>query len=179
LNTDQIQPLALFRQLESESQGNAVLGEERPFVESWRGFVFAIDELRLVIPFVGQFEVLPCGELWPLPLARSWVRGMTNIRGEIYTVVDFSEYIDRKPLRSTEGANLLVLPDTRLRSALLLKSKVSLRSFNHDMPRVDLKDIEPGLRACLNAVLIEGPQRWCVIDIRRLTTAEDFSNIGR
>ena len=178
MDTSQIQPLELFRELENESQGNSVLGEEQPFVESWRGFVFNVDELSLVVPFIGQFEILPCGELWPLPLAKRWVKGMTNIRGEIYTVVDFSDFIGRKPIKSTKGSNLFVLSDSPLKSALLLSSKINLRPFNHDMPRADLKDIEPRLRSYLSSVLIEGPQRWCVIDIRTLTNSEDFLNIG-
>lgn len=179
MNQSQIQPLQLLRQLESQSQGNAVLGEEPSFIESWRGFTFAIDELNMAIPFMGQYEIFPCGECWPLPMAKPWVRGMTNIRGEVYTVVDFAHFIGRRPVNVAMGNNLLVLSAGRLKSALLLKNKISLRAFDHDIPRGDVNDIEPDLRPYLNAFLIEGLKRWCVLDMRVLANSESFSNIGR
>ncbi len=174
-----MQPLELFRQLELLSQGNAVLGEDQLFVESWRGFTFSIDELNLAVPFMGQYEIFPCGGCSPLPMVKPWVRGMTNIRGEIYTVIDFAQLIGRRPVKVSSGANLLVLAEGRLKSALLLQNKVSLRSFDHDIPRGDVNDVEPGLRPYLNSFLMEGLQRWCVIDMRILTNSELFANIGR
>ena len=174
-----IQPIDLLRQLEQQSQGNAVLGEELPFIESWRGFTFAVDELNLAIPFMGQYEIFPCGECWPLPMVKPWVRGMTNIRGEVYTVIDFAHFIGRRPVGTTAGKNLLVLSGSKLKSALVLENKISLRSFDHDIPRGDLNDIEPDLRPFLNAFLIEGLKRWCVLDMRMLTNSEAFANIGR
>ncbi len=177
--TSNAQPLELFRQLELLSQGNAVLGEELLFVESWRGFTFSVDELNLAVPFIGQYEIFSCGVCNPLPMVTPWVRGMTNIRGEIYTVIDFAYFIGRRPIKATTGANLLVLSEGRLKSALLLENKISLRSFDHDIPRGDVNDIEPGLRPYLNSFLIEGLQRWCVIDMRVLINSETFANIGR
>jgi len=75
-------PVELLQQLESESLGIQFAEEsDTASGESWRGFVFRLDELNLVVPFLDGFEVVPCKDLSPLPLAKSWIKGLTNIRG--------------------------------------------------------------------------------------------------
>lgn len=169
--------MELLQQLEGESLGNQLVESDAEPGEIWRGFVFNIDELSLAVPFVGEFEIIPCGELSPLPIAKSWIKGMTNIRGEIYTIVDFSEFIGKKPVRTTKGCNLLLLPDTGLKSALLIESVVRLKSFSADLPTVNVESFHSGLAPYLSAVINDGEINWGVINIQGLSDSADFSCI--
>jgi len=174
-----ISPLELFQQLESDSQGNQLLEEQEDAAETWRGFVFNLENLTLVAPFVGEFEIISCKEVFPLPMAKSWIKGMTNIRGEIYSVVDFSEFMGKKPVRTIKGCNLLLLPDRLLKSALLIDSQVRLQSFASNLNTADVEILGPGVAPYLSTVLVDGEKLFGVLDIQALMDSDRFSNIGR
>ena len=171
-------PLDLLRQLESESLGNQLDDAERERGDQWQGFVFDVDGHRMVLPFVGEFEIYPCGELAPIPMAKSWVRGIANVRGEIYTVVDLPEFLGCNPIRSPRGGNLILLPDPRLRSALLVMGRVGLRSFPEDLPEGQVDGFPARLTPYLKNVVIDGDENWGVIDIEVLSYSEEFVNIS-
>ena len=183
MNTPQTDPLALLRQLEGASIGEnaSALGREHSGV--WHGFAFNIEELNLVVPFADGLEVVPVGEAQPLPLSREWVRGVINIRGEIYTVIDFAHFIGRRqaasgPADSGRGASLFLLSNDGVKSALLLDSRVSLRAFSHDLPKLEFSGFSPVLMSFLSVLLMDGDQPWGVIDVDALTSSESFVNIG-
>ncbi len=179
VNSPDSTPLALFRQLENDSLGDQLVDQDVRPGEFWRGFVFKVDELDLVLPLFRGFEIVPCQELSPLPMVKSWVKGMTNIRGEIYTVVDFSEFIGKKPVRATKNCNLFLLPDVRMKSALLIESRVGLQSFSSELRVCATDSLHPGLTPYLGTVLVDEGLNRGVIDIRALCDADRFVHIGR
>ena len=76
-------------------------------------------------------EVMPVPPISPVPLTRSWYRGLTNIRGNLYSVVDLSAF--------QGGADLAITPDSRLilvserfsmGAALLVGRMLGLRNIN-------------------------------------------------
>ena len=145
----------------------------------WRGLAFTIADLDLVAPLADGLQSAPGREAQPLPLCREWVRGMLVIGGEIYTVIDFARFIDRRPVASAEGASLLLMPGDGFNSALLLDSRISLRTFSDDLPAAETDNFDPALAPFLSAVLREGEQPWGVLDIAALKGAESFVRIGR
>src|SRR5690349_3460346 len=54
-------------------------------------------------------EVLPVPAMTPVPLTKGWFRGMANIRGNLYSVADFSAYLGGAPVVQTEQSRLLLL----------------------------------------------------------------------
>ncbi len=178
MNSPEISPIELFRRLEQGSLGNQLAQEDIVLGETWRGFVFTLADLNIVVPFVGEYEIVPYQEISPLPLAKNWVKGMTNIRGEIYTVVDFSEFMGKSPIRRTKNCNLLLLPYTNLKSALLIEGSVRLQSFSTELTALDIDEAHSGMTPFLRAVLEDNNQSWYVIDIEKLTKSVQFTEIG-
>ena len=173
-------PLALLQRLETESIGDRAISLEQQYTEVWRGFVFELDDLQLVVPFDGGYEIIPCGPVIPLPLTKDWVRGMTNIRGEIYTVVDIGGFLGMEPLRTLRDTNLFLLPDQRLRSALVIRSKISLRTFVKDLPQIAPDSLDADLAPYLNTVVTseDGTQKWGVLNLQAVMKNEEFTKIG-
>ena len=56
-------------------------------------------------------EVLAVGGITPVPLTRPWYRGLTNVRGNLYSVVDFARF--------SVGSAATLSPDARLVIQLL------------------------------------------------------------
>ncbi len=171
--------MTLLQQLEEAGLGQppAAAGNAG---DIWRGFAFAIQSLNLVVPQAEGLQVAPAGvAAQPLPLSREWVRGITSIGGEVYTVIDFAHFIGRWPVASSATANLLLMSGERFNSALLLDSRISLRSFRHDLPAAESADVDPVLAPFLRESLRDGEQIWGVLDSAVLMSAEHFIHIGR
>jgi twitching motility protein PilI len=73
-------------------------------------------------------EILPVGALTPVPLTQPWFAGMANIRGNLYSVVDFSAFRGGEPTPVNANARL-VLIGTRfdVNCALLVSRMLGLR----------------------------------------------------
>ena len=173
-------PLDLLQKLEAETIGDRAISLEQQYTEVWRGFVFELDDFQLVVPFDGGYEIIPCGPVIPLPLTKDWVRGMTNIRGEIYTVVDIGNFLGREALKTLRDTNLFLLPDQKLRSALVIRSKISLRTFVKDLPQIAPDQLDIALAPYLNTVITseDGSQKWGVLNLQKIMMNDDFTKIG-
>lgn len=74
-------------------------------------------------------EILPVPELMPVPLTRPWYMGVANIRGSLFSVVDFSAFAGGEAT-VRGGDNRLVLAGPRLgiNAALLVSRMLGLRN---------------------------------------------------
>ncbi len=74
-------------------------------------------------------EILPVPPLSPVPLTRSWFRGIANIRGTLYGVIDFSNFHQGGLIQPGGQARLLLLGARHGVNCALLVSRTSgLRS---------------------------------------------------
>ena len=46
-----------------------------------------------LLPLAQSGEIFPIGSLQPVPYARPWFRGVVNLRGGLYGVVDLSDFV--------------------------------------------------------------------------------------
>lgn len=69
-------------------------------------------------------EVIPVPPLTPVPLTRRWFRGLVNIRGNLYSVIDFAHFCGAEPTRESGDNRLVLVSDRYSTSAALLVSKM-------------------------------------------------------
>ena len=83
-------------------------------------------------------EVLPLPELTPVPLTRTWMLGLANVRGRLVSVVDFSAFLGEPATVITPQARLVVLAERFGSHAGLLVARVlGLRSIEALQKRED------------------------------------------
>ena len=179
MSANQADPLQLLQQLAALSQGDmAMAANSQAEVSSWRGFTLKVGPLNLVFPFAGGFEVLPNRDFQAIPWSKSWVKGVSNIRGEVYTVVDLADYLGFEPLGSARNANLFLLPDTQVKSALIVDGQVSLKSFSDQLPGGENVSLPSKMLPYIRNIVREQGQDWVVLDVGLLSKQPDFLNIA-
>jgi twitching motility protein PilI len=73
-------------------------------------------------------EVIPVPELLAVPLTKAWFAGVANIRGNLYSIVDFPAFMGGQAVTRNDQARLLLIADRhRMHSALLVNRVVGLR----------------------------------------------------
>jgi twitching motility protein PilI len=80
-------------------------------------------------------EVIPVPPISPVPLARGWFRGVANVRGNLYSVCDFSAFLGGEPVKFSAEARLLVLSERfGCGAALLVARSHGLRAAGELTP---------------------------------------------
>src|SRR5258706_12428668 len=62
-----------------------------------------------LVDLVDAGEIIPVPPITPVPLTHAWFAGVANIRGNLYSVVDFAAFLGAAPSAPTEAARLLLL----------------------------------------------------------------------
>lgn len=144
----------------------------------WRGLGFGIDELRLTTSFEQVSDVVQCGPITSVPRTRPWLRGITNVRGTICSVVDLSLFLGRAPIVNEPKAKLLVAGYDELQAALLVSHIFGLKHFHAKEQTPDLEAIDLDLRPFVDRAFIQQGIVWAWLDISVLTADSAFQNIA-
>jgi twitching motility protein PilI len=121
-------------------------------------------------------EIIPLGGLSTVPLTRPWFSGIANIRGNLYSVVDFSAFRGGESTPLNPQARL-VLIGTRfgVNSALLVTRMLGLRPAD-SFTTVDHPGEQP---AWVDGVLEDGSgKRWRKLNVPGLLADPGFMNVG-
>ncbi len=80
-------------------------------------------------------EILPVPEVLPVPLTKPWYLGVANIRGGLFSVVDFAAFAGGEPaVRGSDSRLVLAGPRFGINAALLVTRMLGLRNAR-DMHR--------------------------------------------
>ena len=121
-------------------------------------------------------EILPVPLLTPVPLTRSWLRGVANVRGLLYAVSDFSAFQGGSPT-GIAGETRLLLPHAKfsINAALLVSRVLGLRAIE------DFETAETGVdeRPWISARLVDTQGRlWHRFDPRQLYADPRFLDVA-
>jgi twitching motility protein PilI len=120
-------------------------------------------------------EILPMPPLSPVPLTHSWFAGMANIRGNLYSVIDFAAFRGEEPTPRTSHARLVLLGARfGINSAILVHRMLGLRPAD-TFTSTD----EPGDHPWVSEVLTDTEgRRWRRLDVPALLADPKFMQIG-
>jgi twitching motility protein PilI len=130
-------------------------------------------------------EIVPVPELLPVPLSKPWYVGLANIRGSLFSVVDFSAFAGGEPTaRSTDSRLVLAGPRFGINSALLVSRMLGLRNARDLEPVAD--DPLAGAvaawsgRAWREAAAGDAAAArvWRELKFEHLIESADFLNVG-
>ncbi len=121
-------------------------------------------------------EIVPLPPLTGVPLTKSWFVGIANIRGNLYSVADFSAF-QGKEVTPQNASSRLLLIGTRYgdNAALLVTRMLGLRNMD------DLTQAAPDADApawAKDAFTDKEGRRWKMLNVRALLADEAFMAIG-
>lgn len=99
-----------------------------------RHVVFEIGDRQFGLPLTGVLEIDRCGKVTALPRTPNWLRGVTNLRGQILSVTDFRNLLNLTSDRAAVGEKIIVVHSQRHASstALVVDRVLGIRHLNSD-----------------------------------------------
>lgn len=114
-------------------------------------------------------EALPLPPLTPVPLTKPWLRGVTNVRGNLYSVVDLAAYLQQGAASGDHGNRVLVLAGSDAHAALLVDRVLGL----HEVEGWTRSEAEGQIQYC-----DEQGAAWRKLDVPGLLEQPAFLQIG-
>lgn len=115
-------------------------------------------------------EVLPLPSVTPVPLTQPWYRGVANVRGNLYSISDFSSFLGLGETRNDGLVRvLLASPKLNCNVGLLVTSVLGLRDTSKW--RSEVRDSE-------EQFLNEQGQVWRKLNLAQLVHQPDFLQVG-
>jgi twitching motility protein PilI len=133
-----------------------------------------VDDEAWLVDLREAGEVIPVPPITPLPLTRPWFKGLTNIRGNLYSVIDFPALLQKRPVAAGDQARLLLLGERfRLGAALLIDRSLGLRN------PAQLESKQGQLPQWVRAQYTDAEGRvWKELDLVQLAQHPDFLGVG-
>ncbi len=123
-------PFALLREMERRAWNTAGEQGEAPAAREWVGIAFRLGDDRFLAPRDEVREITACpAALARVPGARSWVAGLTSIRGQLLTVIDLKAYLGGAATRLGRDSRILVINHRELGAGLLVDEILGFRRF--------------------------------------------------
>lgn len=146
----------------------------RAALSSRLGFQVGADNWFVALHQVN--EVIPVPPMVPVPLTHSWFRGVANVRGNLYSMVDFSAFQGGEPIAPGMERRVILVSDRLVGGAGLLVSRMlGLRSPEQFTAAPRPADAA----AWVGGVFTDaGGSRWLELDLPALVREQRFLEVG-
>lgn len=169
------QPFELLRELERRSLAALAEGAGASAGEEWIGIAVRLGPERFVVPRDQVREVLPVPtSLTRVPGARSWLRGIANLRGQLLALTDLKALFGAGTASKERQARVLVVNHREVPAGLIVDEVIGFRRF----PISGYQPTAPAtlIRAeqYLDGAYRDGGDTWPVFDLYALVEHERF-----
>jgi twitching motility protein PilI len=132
---------------------------------------FRVGDANWLVNLTDTEEVLPVPPMVKVPGARRWFRGLANIRGNLYAVSDFADFMGQGVTPESNECRLLIPHrDFGINAALLVRGTLGLRNVAHYAVREQPADYPWVARQYAD----ESGAGWCDMDFGRLLGTPEF-----
>jgi twitching motility protein PilI len=125
-------------------------------------------------------EVSTCDSLMVVPQTKSWMRGLINSKGVLYSVTDLSLFAGYGRATQPQRGHLLLLNDAGQQSALLVNRVIGFRYFEgaEEFDNLDGKqELLDGLSSYVDTGFHADGQDWFRLNVSSLLASEQFREV--
>jgi len=122
-------------------------------------------------------EVIPVPALVSVPLTNEWFRGVANVRGNLYSVVDLSAFQGGEAIGAGMERRVILVSERLIGGAGLLVSRMlGLRNPEQFTPLERPAQAQPWVGGVYSTA---GGTRWMELDLPELVRQPRFLEVGR
>lgn len=169
------QPFELLRELERRGRAAASGGDEGPAGREWVGVAFRLGGDTFLVAREETREVLAVPpQLTRVPGARPWIRGLTNVRGQLLPIIDLRQYLGSGATPPARNARIVVANHRDIPAGLLVDEVLGFRrfvdaEFTSEPPPTLIRS-----ERYLAGAFRRGSETWPVLSLKLLVESPSF-----
>jgi twitching motility protein PilI len=172
-------PYDLLREMDRRGRAVAAGGRDGPAGQSWVGVAFRLGGDAFLVAREETKEVLSVPPvLARVPGARSWIRGLANVRGQLLPVIDLRQYLGAGVTNNGRNVRIVVANHREIPAGLMVDEVLGFRRF------ADSEfgpEPPPTLLRCeryLAGGFRRGAETWAVMSLKLLVESPSFLQAG-
>ncbi|MDM8565162.1 chemotaxis protein CheW [Candidatus Halobeggiatoa sp. HSG11] len=171
-------PYKWLQDLERRAKQRAKgLPHQSTIEQIWRGIAFRLGKIYLVSPLNEISEIIPyTHNLAKVPGAKSWIKGLANIRGLLLPIIDLKACLEGESIAINNRSRMLIINQSGISAGLLVDEVLGIKHFPEH-----LMDLETPCKDVLIAPFAKGlfvyeKDTWTIFDMQKLTNNNVFLN---
>ncbi|MCW5573803.1 MAG: purine-binding chemotaxis protein CheW [Steroidobacteraceae bacterium] len=169
-------PYELLSELDRRGRAvSAQVAQEGAAGREWVGVAMRMAGELFLVAREETREVLGMpGSLTRVPGAKSWVRGLANVRGQLLPVLDLRQFLGSGVTPLTRNVRIVVAHHREIPAGLLVDEVLGFRRF----AEAEFSgDVPPTIVRCeryLAGTFRRGQEQWPVLSLRTLIESQAF-----
>lgn len=151
-------------------------GDVRPV---WQGMGFQVGGLRLVSAMGEIGEVLNVPRVARLPGVKSWVVGVTNLRGRLIPVIDLHDFLGMVPTLPRAQWRVLVVEDGDLVAGLMVEQSLGIQHFLSEAHEEVAVEALGALGPFVHGAFRHGGRIYYEVELTSLIGSERFLDVAQ
>lgn len=145
----------------------------------WQGVAFKLGGYHLVAPLGEVSEVLTLPELTPVPLSKSWISGIANVRGRVLPVTNLVSFLklEQTQQRASEY-KVLVVDKPKIFAGLQVEQVMGIYTFSQKQYEAVGLANDVLLSAYIHGRFRQNQQEWYIFMPSLLTEDSRFLEAG-
>ncbi|MDH4565795.1 chemotaxis protein CheW [Pseudomonas sp. BN414] len=176
--SDSQSPFQLLFEIDQRCRALAAgLPAQQQVVQSWSGIGFRMGERLFVAPMGEVSEVLHEPRHTSLPGVKTWVKGVSNVRGRLLPVMDLCGFFgsELSPLRKQR--RVLVVDHQEIFAGLIVDEVFGMQHFLVDSFSEELPPLEASIQPFIHGVF-HREQPWLVFSPHALAQHQEFLEVA-
>jgi len=172
-------PLALLREIDARSRRHAMgLPQQVEVRRTWSGIGFRIDGKSLVTSLGEVREILHYPSLTRVPGAKSWVRGIANVRGNLLPIMDMKGFLEGAATEIGRQTRVLVIREGGMAAGLLVDEVLGLRHFFDEEATEGPPACSEAMAAHLSGGYRQADVHWGLFSMQALADNPQFMEVA-
>ncbi len=138
---------------------------------------FQVGQDNWLVSLSDVSEVIPVPNIVPVPMTLPWYRGVANIRGKLYSIVDFAAYQEQPATGPGMERRVILVAEKLIEGSGFVVSRM-LGLHNPDQFTPEVLEAEHARPWIKSAYRDSSGIRWYELDLSGLTRDARFLEVG-
>lgn len=144
----------------------------------WSGLGYELGNHKIVTPLNEVSEYLKIPNVTRIPRVKSWVTGITNVRGRLVPILDLNGFLGFEDKTARSKKRLLVTENSELVCGFSVNSIFGLQTFPEDTFQSGAPTDHERLRPFISGYFKKDNQIWFVLNLKAVLEHDYFFDIA-
>lgn len=174
-----LQAFEFLQQVEIRSIENAGIStREEDLSRFWTGVGFKIAGNDYLVNLKEVSEILSIPPYTKVPGAKSWIKGLANIRGTLTPITDLHGFLGRKAPPSLRRQRLLVVNHGDISCGVIVDEVLGLNHFEDENWIEEVEVVDEAMKPYLAGGFQNDEKLWNVFSLYRLAETPEFRQVA-
>jgi len=174
-----LSPISILRALEARIRSNVVgLPEQEKISETWSGIGFRMGQHYFVASMAEVTELLRVPAHTRLPNVKSWVLGVSNIRGRLIPIIDLNSFVGYDSTEPIRSRRILVIDYQGQPDGLVVDGVEGMQYFVADSFNEAVPELPDELKPFILGHFVKDRKVWSRFSMKTLGDHEQFQEVA-